>query len=177
MSKKSNDDISQQQPECSGVTMHWQQDKWRFYGFLRSMNEWAQLFAPVFWFFFCYQIFSVGLKRNLIMLKGCLSCKEKWALSVTWPVLSPGRLVLHSPTYLEPTERMSHSRQHISSQSRPHKGRKGKHRRRRLILVNICRLFFFFFSPPFILLLTACLILIKPILHSRRFDFHWIDWR
>lgn len=35
------------------------------------------------------------------------------------------------------------------------------------------RVFFFFF----ILLSTACLILIKPILHSCLFVFHWIGWR
>lgn len=34
-----------------------------------------------------------------------------------------------------------------------------------------------FFFSPFILLLTACLILIKPILHSRLFDVHWMGCR
>lgn len=90
---------------------------------------------------------------------------------IFWPTQS---LTHCSSTHLELMKRTSHPQQHISSQSRLYKGRKGERRRWRVILMNIWQQLFFF---PFILLLTACLILIKPILHSRLSDFHWIGWR
>lgn len=55
-----------------------------------------------------------------------------------------------------------HPQQHIFSQSKLDKGRKGERRRWRVILMNLWQ---FFFSP-FILLSAACLILIKPIPQS-----------
>lgn len=74
-------------------------------------------------------------------------------LSVTWPPLSSGRhnvwliAALKTP-YLELMKRTRHPQQHIFSQSKLYKGRKGEHRRWRVILMNIWQGFFFLLLYP-----------------------------
>lgn len=74
--------------------------------------------------------------------------RRRWKVSVTWPPLSSSQqcLTRYSSAHLELVKRTSHPQQHISFQSRLYKGRKGEHRRRRVILMNIWQSFLFFSS-------------------------------
>lgn len=107
-----------------------------------------------------------------------LKSGEAETLSVTWPPLSSAQHNVWLIAALKLRIWSSwkalwtrHTQQHISSQSCTKEEKECTDAGE---LSSWISGWVFF---PFILLSTACLILIKPILHSCLFVFHWIGWR
>lgn len=90
-------------------------------------------------------------------------------MSVTWPVLSSGRHLLHTPHIFGAHKKNEPFTAAHFLTIKALQREKWKAQTLESYPHEYLPVFFF---PPFILLLTACLILIKPILHSRLFNFH-----